>query len=81
MGLSAGKESTFEITKKGRVEFLTEVNNAQRKIIFDDALHTPGLRSNLISVLVLDSKGLYVTFGGGKAHIKTSKGKTIFSVT
>jgi len=67
MGLSAGKELTFEITGKGRVEFLTNVNDVQRKITFDNALHTPGLRSNLISVSELDSKGLYVTFGEGKA--------------
>jgi len=79
--LSAGKESTFEITGKGRVEFLTDVDDAQRKIILDNALHTPRLRSNLILVLALDSKELYVTFGGGKAYVKTSQGKTIFSVT
>jgi len=58
MRLSARKESTFEITEKGKIEFLTNVNDVQRKITFNNAIHTPGLRSNLISVSELDSKGL-----------------------
>jgi len=67
MGLSAGKESTFEITEKEKVEFLTNINDVQRKITFNNVLHTPGLRSNLISVSKLNSKGLYMTFGRDKA--------------
>jgi len=72
IGLSAGKESTFEIIDRGRVEFLTSINNTQRKITFDNVLYIPGLRLNLISVLKLDSKGLYVTFRGERAQIKIS---------
>lgn len=79
MGLSAGKESTFEITGKGKVEFLTNINDVQRKITFNNVLHTPGLRSNLISVSKLNSKGLYMTFGRDKAQVKTLDGKIVFS--
>jgi len=77
IGLCAGKESTFEIIGIGRVEFVTISNGAQRKISIDDVLHTPELRSNLISVSKLESKGIYITFGSGKACIRTPEGRTI----
>ena len=80
MGLSTGKELTFKITGKGKVEFLTNINDVQRKITFNNVLHISGLRSNLISVSELNSKGLYITFGGDKAHIRTSDRKTVFSI-
>jgi len=55
--LSTGKESVFSIVGKGNVKFQMYINGKTRNIILEDVLHTPGLRSNLISVSKLERKG------------------------
>jgi hypothetical protein len=56
MGHSAGKGSTFNIIGVGRATFLTNVEGATLKVNMDGALHTPHLRSNLISISKLVTK-------------------------
>ena len=65
--LSAGEGSVFSIVGKGDIKFQTYINGKIRNIILEDVLHTPELRSNLISVSKLKKKGTGVIFRNGKA--------------
>ncbi|KAF7768676.1 hypothetical protein Agabi119p4_7919 [Agaricus bisporus var. burnettii] len=73
-GNSAGKGSTFLIEGAGEVGFFTPLDGAPTKIILFDALHTPQLRSNLISVSKLVSRGSPVSFEGNTAVVRTRSG-------
>jgi hypothetical protein len=75
IGHSAGKDSTFNIEGIGRAVFLTNVKGATLRICMDGALHTPHLRSNLISVSKLVSKGSKVSFAGEKATVCNVEGR------
>jgi len=78
----AGKDSTFDIIGKGKVEFETSVDGKTRRVSIDGVLHTPNLRSNLISISQLGTKGIDVFFkGGNKALVLTSKGEIIITIT
>jgi len=76
-GLSAGKGSVFSIVGKGNVKFQTHINGKTRNIILEDVLHTPGLRSNLISVPKLERKGTGVIFRNGKATVELADGSKV----
>jgi len=52
--LSAGEGSPSSIVEVGDVKFQAYINGKFRNVILEDALHTPGLRSNLISVSKLE---------------------------
>ena len=81
-GMSAGKDSTFDIIGKGKVEFQTSVDGKTRTVSIKGVLHTPNLRSNLISVSQLGTKGVDVFFkGGNKALVLTPKGEIIMTAT
>jgi len=62
MGLAATKESIFNVTGKRKAKIEICVNGTNRNITFEDALHTPELCSNLISVSKLAEKGVKVEF-------------------
>jgi len=47
MGLGAGRGTTFEIVGKGSVRLETVVDGEKKRVILEDVLHTPDLRSNL----------------------------------
>jgi hypothetical protein len=65
--------STFSILATGKVrKSYTHLGN-QHFVTFD-ALHTPDLRINLISVSHLDEKGFSVEFNSGKVTFKTPSG-------
>jgi len=72
---------TFNVVGKGSVELQTNVNGQRRMITFDNALHIPGFRSNLISVARLSTKGAEAHFKNNKAVIKTKNGTDIISAT
>jgi len=78
--LSANKESSFDIIGKGNTVLYTCVNGGKRKVILKDALYTPSLRSNLISVSTLLEKGAKVYFDGDKAVVKTQDSTEVMSV-
>lgn len=80
-GNSAGKDSTFTIEGTGHAEFLTKVENVTSKIILTSSLHTPHLRSNLISVSKLVSKGAKVSFEGNKATVWNAEGRSVLTAT
>jgi len=77
MGLAASRESTFSIAGEGKAKIETNVNGITRAITFNDALYTPELRSNLISVSRLVGKGAKVHFDEHEAQVKSIDGTTI----
>jgi len=80
--MSAGKDLTFDIIGKGKVEFKTSVDGKTRRVFIDGVLHTPNLRSNLISVSQLSTKDIDVFFkGGNKALVLISEGEIIMTAT
>jgi len=79
-GLSAGKGLVFSIIGKRDVKFQIYINGRVRNIILKDILHTPELRSNLISVSKLEMKGTAVIFKDGKAIVELANGSRVLSV-
>lgn len=78
-GNSAGKDSTFTIEGTGTVEFTMIVEGVHSRIVLSDVLHTPHLRSNLVSVSKLVSKGMSVGFDGEMARVKKSGNTTVLT--
>jgi len=76
-GNSAGKDSTFTIDGTGVAEFSTTIDGIVSRIKMNNALHTPQLWSNLISVSKLVGKGMTVAFEGETARVKRPDGVTI----
>jgi len=66
---------------KEYVKLQTNINGQRRMITFDNALHTPRFRSNLILVTRLSTKGAKAHFKNNKAIIKTKNGTDIISAT
>jgi len=79
MGFTATKESIFNVTGKGKAKIETCVNGTNRNIIFEDVLHTPELRSNLISVSKLAKKGVKVEFDQHKARVRSVSSAVIMT--
>ena len=80
-GLTTEEELTFNVVGKGSVKLQTNINGQRRTITFNNALYTPGFRSNLISVARLSTKGAEAHFKNNKAVIKTKNGTDIISAT
>jgi hypothetical protein len=78
-GQSAGKDSTFTIEGSGVAELSVGDHGITSKVLLSDSLHTPNLRSNLISVSKLVSKGARVSFEGDKAIVCNAEGTQIFA--
>jgi len=81
VGLSANKGATFSIIGKGNIEIITDINGMRRKVKFENALHTPEMRSNLISLSRLEDKGARFEIGGGKVLVKSPEGEDIMTGT
>jgi len=79
MGLAAAKESIFNVTGKGKAKIETYVNSTNRNITFEDALHTPELRSNLISVSKLAEKGVKIEFDQHEVRVRSVSGAIIMT--
>ena len=80
-GLGAGRDSTFQIVGRGNVKFESVIDGEVKKITLNDVLHTPGLRSNLISVSKLSEKGANVFFNNRFAFVTVKNGINIITVT
>lgn len=78
-GCSADRDLTFVIAGRGQVELSIKFSQQDRKITLKNALHTPNLWSNLISVSKLVSKGAQVQFACNVAVVTDGGGKTIFT--
>lgn len=71
-GNSAGKDSTFVIAGSGTVEFMTNLDGITTKLVILGALHTLHLRSSLISVLRLVTRGFVMSFEGTRAVVRSA---------
>jgi len=80
-GLTAKEGLTFDMVGRGNVKLQTNVNRQRRTITLDNALYTPGFRSNLILVAKLSTKGAEACFKDNKAVIRTKDGVDIISTT
>ena len=72
-GATASGED-FAIAGVGTVRKSVMVDGRWVTLSFSDALHTPDLAHNLISIGCLDRRGCSVSFGGGKAIFVDPKG-------
>jgi hypothetical protein len=71
IGDSAKAENgNFEIIGEGNVVQRYKVDGKERAITYTNALHTPTLNANLVSVSAFDKAGLTTTFGHGKGVIQ-----------
>jgi len=77
MGLAAAKESIFNVTGKGKAKIEICVNGINRNITFEDALHTPELHSNLISISKLAKKEVKVKFDQHEARVRSASSAVI----
>jgi hypothetical protein len=78
-GHSAGKGSTFDIQGIGIASILTTIKGSTLKVNMDGALHTPNLRSNLISVSKLVMKGASISFQKETAIVCDAKGRKVLT--
>lgn len=76
-GLGAEKDSTFEILRKGKVKFSTNLDDKQQNISLDNVLYTSNLRSNLISISKLVSRGANVVFNDQTAEVMLRDGTRV----
>jgi hypothetical protein len=78
-----GKESTnkegVNIDETQTKIDMGKLITATAKVLMSESLHTPNLRSNLISVSKLVSKGSTVNFEGNSAQVKNSRGETVLT--
>ncbi|KAF7770864.1 hypothetical protein Agabi119p4_6838 [Agaricus bisporus var. burnettii] len=81
LGNSAGEGSTFNIDGSGTAVLWVNGREATSKILLGEALHTPQLRSNLISVSKLVAKGYKVNFEGGSAFVRSAGRMTVMEAT
>ena len=80
-GLTAEEGLTFNIVGKGSVKLQAIVNGKRETITFDDALYTPGFRSNLISMARLSIKGAEAHFRDNKIIIRAKDRTDIMMAT
>ncbi|KAG9219551.1 hypothetical protein CCMSSC00406_0008242 [Pleurotus cornucopiae] len=79
-GSGSKKGSRFTIVGKGRASKTFIVDGQERTITFD-ALHTPDVSSDLISVSQLDGKGLTILFSKGLGRVYDADDKLILTAT
>lgn len=74
-GTTAQPGGVFSILGIGNVRKTTVVDGKTIELTFTEALHTPELSHNLISIGRLDKHGCTVNFGGGTASFTASDGE------
>lgn len=76
-GQATFKDSVFKIVGHGTVRKTVQTSAGTTELIFNNALHTPGLMANLISIVQFDNAGFSVTFSQGWAVFKDRKGQEV----
>ena len=56
----------FKIVRRGTVKKVCQMDQGSSELIFENALYTPGLASNLISITKFDRASFSVIFGRGQ---------------
>ena len=77
VGLLANKGAMFSIIGKGNIEIITDIKGMRRKVKFENVLHIPEIRSNLISFLRLEDKGAHFEISRDKVLVKSLEGEDI----
>ncbi len=79
MGTSAVETTgQFDILGKGTATNMFVSDGKAVKLTFKNALHSPSLAANLISISALDKAGLSTVFTDGKAVVKDKSGHELF---
>jgi hypothetical protein len=73
-----GDDGTYDIKGFGSASFQLQTGNVFH---INEILYVPGLKKNLISVAVLESKGYSVAFSKGKALMRPSNGSLSLVMT
>ena len=73
-----GDDSTYDIKGFGSASFQHQSGNVFQ---IDEIIYVPGLKKNLISVVVLESKGYSIAFIKGKALVWPSNGDLSSAMT
>ncbi|PBK96026.1 hypothetical protein ARMGADRAFT_1077541 [Armillaria gallica] len=72
-------KGTFEILGQGTATKTFRLDGKDIKLTFKNALHSPSLAANLISVSALDKAGLSTVFSNGGATVHDRSGKEVFA--
>ncbi len=78
-GNAAEKDSTFRIAGFGVVKKSFRHEGKQTHLTFKNAMHTPDLAANLVSISRFDSAGHTATFGGGRVVFRNKSGESFLS--
>lgn len=73
--VNLASHTSIEIVGKGTVKLITSNGVDNTTVNFEDVLNVPDLRTNLISVPKITSKGYQVTFDRSSASVLDNKGK------
>jgi hypothetical protein len=76
-GDTAAKRGKFKISGTGQVEKCVIFDGHVISLIFENAIHTPDLNHNLISIRRLDKAGCYSVFGGRSNDMPKPRRETI----
>ena len=66
MHIEMGDDGKNNVTGIGTITFERESGNA---FLFKDVMHVPGLKKNLVLVIMLEDRGYDVVFSEGKAFL------------
>ena len=78
-GYTAAEGGKFKISRTGQVEKQVVFDGWVISLAFENAIHTPDLNHNLISIGWLDKAGCYSVFGGGGMMCLNCEGKPFMS--
>jgi hypothetical protein len=76
--VESGDDGTYAIKGFGSTSFQLQLGNAFH---IEEIIYVPGLKKNLISIVVLESKGYLVAFSKGKALMWPSNGSMSSTMT
>lgn len=69
----------FKIVGQGTVRKVIATQARPTELVFTNALHTPDLAANLISIACFDKAGFLVTFSKGRAVFKDQSGREVLT--
>ena len=70
MHIEIGNDGRYSVTDIGTIKFERESSNP---FLLKNVMHVPGLKKNLVLVVMLEDKGYDVVFSEGKAFLKHKK--------
>lgn len=77
--LNLANNACAQIAGKGVASLVTNVDGYKKTVRFNDTLHVPDLRTNLISVGRITDKGFSVIFDKTKAEVVDGRGNRVLT--